>query len=156
MVRSQLNSLRKAQNTKRQNRKRAAFTADPYRFARSLLDKERYGVLETSIEEVEQYLHDTHSGPKREYTLGDCDRIDPVEPPENDLVITEPTLGEFKEVTKKTRSASAPNAIQYKVFKMCPLLRKRLWTLERGPGEMRSPISLKGGRRNIHVKGKKL
>ena len=103
-------------------------------------------MLETSIEEVEQYLHDTHSGPKREDTLGDCDRIDPVEPPENDLVVTEPTLGELKEVTKKTRSASAPgsNAIQYKVFKMCPLLLKRLWTLERG------------GRRNIHVKGKKL
>jgi len=83
-VRSQLNSLRKAENTRMKNRerakKRAAFTVNPYRFARSLLDKERSGVLETSIEEVEQYLHDTHSEPKREDALVDCDRIDPIEP----------------------------------------------------------------------------
>jgi len=32
-------------------KKRAAFTDNPYIFARSLLDKERSGVLETSIEE---------------------------------------------------------------------------------------------------------
>jgi len=84
-VRSQLNSLWKAENTRRKNRerakKRAAFTDNPYIFARSLLDKERSGVLETSIKGVRQYLHDTHSNPKREDALGDCDRIDPVEPP---------------------------------------------------------------------------
>ncbi|XP_052256524.1 uncharacterized protein LOC127861838 [Dreissena polymorpha] len=40
-------------------------------------------------------------------------------------------LGEVKEAVKKTRAASAPgpNAIPYKVYKMCPLLLRRLWRL---------------------------
>ena len=134
-VRSQLNSLRKAENTRSNNseraKKRAAFTDNPYIFARSLLDKERYGVLETSIKGVRQYLHDAPSNPKREDALGDCDRIDPVDPPEKGLVVTEPTLVEVKEVIKKARSGSAPepNAIPYTVYKVCPLLLKRLWKL---------------------------
>ena len=43
----------------------------------------------------------------------------------------EPTLAEVKEVIKKARAGSAPgpNAIPYKVYKMCPLLLKRLWRL---------------------------
>ena len=42
-------------------KKRLAFTANPYKFARNLLDKERSGTLETPVEEVERYLHETHS-----------------------------------------------------------------------------------------------
>ena len=57
-LRSHLTSLRKAENTRRKTRerakKRAAFTANPYKFARSLLDKERSGKLETPLEEVEK------------------------------------------------------------------------------------------------------
>ncbi|XP_052280752.1 uncharacterized protein LOC127878274 [Dreissena polymorpha] len=134
-VRTQLTSLRKAENSRRKTRerakKRAAFTANPYKFARSLLDKERSGKLETPLEEIENFLHVTHSDPKREDVLGDCDRIDPAEEPEKQLNATEPTLGEVKEAVKKARAASAPgpNAIPYKVYKMCPLLLKRLWRL---------------------------
>ena len=76
-LRSQLTSLRKSENTRRKTRERAkkgaAFTANPYKFARSLLDKERSGKLETPLEEVEKYLHVTHSDPHREDALGDCD-----------------------------------------------------------------------------------
>jgi hypothetical protein len=134
-VRTQLTSLRKAENSRRKTRerakKRAAFTANPYKFARSLLDKERSGKLETPLEEIENFLHVTHSDPNREDVLGDCDRIDPAEEPEKQLNATEPTLGEVKEAVKKARAASAPgpNAIPYKVYKMCPLLLKRLWRL---------------------------
>ncbi|XP_052223957.1 uncharacterized protein LOC127839609 [Dreissena polymorpha] len=134
-VRTQLTSVRKAENSRRKTRerakKRAAFTANPYKFARSLLDKERSGKLETPLEEIENFLHVTHSDPNREDVLGDCDRIDPAEEPEKQLNATEPTLGEVKEAVKKARAASAPgpNAIPYKVYKMCPLLLKRLWRL---------------------------
>ncbi|XP_052217978.1 uncharacterized protein LOC127835582 [Dreissena polymorpha] len=134
-VRTQLTSVRKAENSRRKTRerakKRAAFTANPYKFARSLLDKERSGKLETPLEEIENFLYVTHSDPNREDVLGDCDRIDPAEEPEKQLNATEPTLGEVKEAVKKARAASAPgpNAIPYKVYKMCPLLLKRLWSL---------------------------
>ncbi|XP_052223860.1 uncharacterized protein LOC127839510 [Dreissena polymorpha] len=133
-VRSQLTSLRKAENrrkTRERAKKRAAFTANPYKFGRSLLDKERSGKLETPLEKVENYLHVTHSDPNREDVLGDCDRIDPAKEPEKQLNATEPTLGEVKEAVKKARAASTPgpNAIPYKVYKMCPLLLKRLWRL---------------------------
>ena len=68
-LRSQLTSLRKAENTGRKTRerakKRATFTANPYKFARSLLNKERSGKLETPLEEVEKYLNVTPSDPNR-------------------------------------------------------------------------------------------
>ena len=46
---------------------------------------------------------------------------------------TEPTWKEVKEIVKKARSGSAPgpNGIPYKVYKVCPLLLRRLWTLSR-------------------------
>jgi hypothetical protein len=134
-IRLQLNALRKAENIRRKTRertkKRAAFTNNPYRFARSLLDKERSGKLESPIDEVESYLHVTHSDPNREVALGDCERIDPAREPETKLDMKEPTLWEVKQVVKKARTGSAPgpNAIPYKVYKMCPLLLKRLWRL---------------------------
>ena len=49
------------------------------------------------------------------------------------MIITEPTLGEVKDIIKKARfgSAPGPNAIPYKVYKMCPRILKRLWRLLR-------------------------
>ena len=63
---------------------------NPYNLARSLLNKERSGKLETPLEEVEKYLHVTHSDPNREDALGDCDRIEPVKAPEKQLDVSEP------------------------------------------------------------------
>ena len=103
-VGTQLKSLRKAQNTRRKARertkKRMAFTANPYKFARNLLDKERSGTLETPVEEVERYLNKTHSDPSREDTLGDCESA---ALPEKELLTSEPTFGEVKEVIRKAR-----------------------------------------------------
>ena len=84
--------------------------------------------METPLEEVEKYLHVTHSDPNREDALGDCDRIEPVKAAEKQLDTSEPSFGEVKDVFKKARTASAPghNAISYE---MCPLLLRRLWKL---------------------------
>ena len=112
-LRSQLSSLRKAENTRRKTRerakKRAAFTANPYKFARSLLDKERSGKLETPQEEVEKYLHVTHSDPNREDTLGDCDRIEPVKAQEKQLDVSEPSFGEVKTLSRKLELLRRPD-----------------------------------------------
>ncbi|KAH3842686.1 hypothetical protein DPMN_116190 [Dreissena polymorpha] len=64
-ARTQLTSLLKAENsrikTRERAKKRTAFTANPYKFARSLLDKKRSRKLETPLKEVKNYLHVTHS-----------------------------------------------------------------------------------------------
>jgi hypothetical protein len=88
-------------------------------------------VLNAPVEEVEKYLHDTHSDPNRNDALGECDRIEPAAPPEVEFDTSEPTLGDVKAIFKKARygSAPGPNAIPYKVYKMCPNLLKRLWKI---------------------------
>jgi len=144
ILRSQLTSLRKAKNTRRKTRekgkKRAQFTANPYKFGKTLLDKERSGLIETPVEEVESYLRETHSDPNREDALGNCHRIDPAEPPQKKMILTESTLRELSDIIKKARfgSAPGPNAIPYKVYKMCPRLLMWLWRLlkvvEKGGG----------------------
>ena len=48
--------------------------------------------------------------------------------PERELLTSEPTFGEVKEVTRKARFGQL-SAIPYKVYKMCPFLLKRLWRL---------------------------
>ena len=74
--------------------------------------------METRLEEVEKCPNVTHSDSNREDVLGDCDRIEPVNAPEKQLDVSEPSFGEVKGVVKKARTASAPghNAIPYKVY----------------------------------------
>ncbi|XP_053395771.1 uncharacterized protein LOC128555950 [Mercenaria mercenaria] len=135
--RSQLLSLRRAEAANKRRklkvRKRAAFVANPFKFSKSLFDKEKSGKLESSIEEVQQYLRDTHSDPQREEPLGDCPITEAETPPTTPLDIKEPTFQEVKDVVRKARAGSAPgpNGIPYKVYKMCPYLLRRLWSLLR-------------------------
>jgi hypothetical protein len=133
--RAQLLALRKAErirtNRRKKAKKRAEFISNPYKFSKRLLDKERSGKLESSMEDIENYLKETHSDPMRDQPLGDCPRVEPVPEPTNALDSSEPTLREVQEVVKKARSGSAPgpNGIPYKVYKMCPRLVRRLWIL---------------------------
>ena len=79
--------IRKAENTrwktKEREKRRASFTANPYKFARSFPDKDGSGKLEPPLEEVKRYLHVTHSDPNREDALGGCSQTEPVKAPEN-------------------------------------------------------------------------
>ena len=133
--RERLKSLRNAERTKEKRkekaRKRSAFLANPYKFTKTLLEEEKSGKLESSKEDVESYLRETHSDPEREEPLGTCDRIQPEELPTMPLNSTLPTFKEVQEVTKKARSRSAPgpNGVPYKVYKKCPKLLRRLWKL---------------------------
>ncbi|XP_052268662.1 uncharacterized protein LOC127870041 [Dreissena polymorpha] len=134
-LRQKLTDLRKAEQLrdkrKKRAKRRAEFIANPYKFSKGLLDKEKSGKLESSMEEIQQHLKDTHSDPARDNPLGSCPRIEPVPEPTIPLNIKEPTMKEVSDVVKKARSGSAPgpNGIPYKVYKMCPMLLRRLWTL---------------------------
>ncbi|XP_052237971.1 uncharacterized protein LOC127849292 [Dreissena polymorpha] len=136
-VRSRLRTLTNAERLRRKRRdrakKRKAFVSDPYRFTQNLLSGEKSGILESSQEDEETFLREVHSDPLREEPLGECSRILPVNDPDCPLNMKEPTWKEINEVVKKARSCSSPgpSGIPYKVYKKCPKLLPRLWSLLR-------------------------
>ena len=81
-----------------------------------------------TLEEVEGYLHETHSDPLRDEPLGQCPNEVKVDPPEALMNVREPTWKEVKEEVKKARSGSAhgPNGIAYIVYKKFPKLLRKL------------------------------
>ena len=96
----------KQRKKKRDNRSR--FVKNPFKFTKELLDKEGSGTLHCVKNEVEGYLHETHSDPLRYEPLGQCPNEVKVDPPEALIDVREPTWKELKEVVKKARSGSAP------------------------------------------------
>ena len=136
-LREKLSTLNKAEQTRQRKRKRerqrARFIQNPYQFSKDILDNERSGTLESSMEDIEQHLRNVHSDPSREVPLGDCSRLEPEDPPETPLDTKEPSLSEVQHVVKKARTGSAPgpNGIPYRVYKMCPGILRKLWTLLR-------------------------
>ncbi|WAR06919.1 hypothetical protein MAR_016877 [Mya arenaria] len=72
--RARLKTLTNAERLRRKRRekakKRTAFTSNPYKYTRSMLSEEKSGKLESSQDEVEQHLRETHSDPHRSETLG--------------------------------------------------------------------------------------
>ena len=115
----------------RKSETRAAFVANPYKFSKQILDKERTGSVTNSLVEVQNYLRTVHSDPERHVPLGECKRIEAEPPPTTQFDESEPKLSEVKETLKKARNSSAPgpNGIPYRVYKMCPRLTRRLWLL---------------------------
>lgn len=72
-IRSELSILRRAKLLRLKKRKRekssARFVKNLFKFTKELLRKERSGILHLSKEEVEEYLHETHSDPMKEEQL---------------------------------------------------------------------------------------
>ncbi|CAC5381066.1 unnamed protein product [Mytilus coruscus] len=94
---------------------------------------ERTGHLHCSKEEVEKYLHETHSDKERETPLGYCPRVEEEEQPTIEFETKEPTWKEVCEAVKKARTGSAPgySGVPYKVYKKCPKILRKLWQLFR-------------------------
>ena len=135
-LRSKLKTLTSAERLRQKRRararKRASFMKHPYKFSRGLLEDEKSGKSESS-KEVEDYLKSTHSDPLQDEPLGNCERVQPEKVPDIPLDMKEPTWKEISDVVRKARSCSAPgpSGIPYKVYKKCPKLLRRLWTLLR-------------------------
>ncbi|VDI56155.1 Hypothetical predicted protein [Mytilus galloprovincialis] len=89
--------------------------------------------LNRSKDEVEKYLHETHSDKERETPLGYCPRVGEEEQPIIEFETKEPTWKEVCEVVKKARTGSAPgySGVPYKVYKKCPKILRKLWQLFR-------------------------
>lgn len=72
-IRSELSRLRRAKLLRQKKRKRekssARFVKNLFKFTKELLRKERSGILHCLKEEVEEYLHETHSDLMKEEQL---------------------------------------------------------------------------------------
>ena len=96
-----------------------------------LFGARRSGKLENSKEEVQEHLRKIHSDERRERKLEECDKLVPPEEPKKQFDESELKFKEVHDVLNKTRATSAPGAhgIQYRVYKNCPKLTRRLWKL---------------------------
>ena len=103
--------------------------ANPYKFTKLTLDGTKAGSLQSSKEEVERHLSETHNDERQWEDLGHCERIESVPEPEMDT--KEPSGKEVADIVKKARSGSAlgPNGVPYKVYKKCSKILKHLWRL---------------------------
>lgn len=135
ILRKKLTTLRRAEWHRRRGRerarKRAAFILNPFGFTKKILGQKRNGHLACTEDEVNKYLSATYSDSAREEELGPCRTL--ITPPEPTSAFNtkEPTLKEVEEVIKAARTSSAPgpSGVPYVVYKRCPKLLKRLWTI---------------------------
>ena len=91
--------------------KKSMSEANPYKFTKTTLDGTKRGSLQSSKEEVERHLWETHSDDRQWEDLGECE-----------MIVAEP------EILKKPRAVSAPghNGLPCKVYKKCPKILKHL------------------------------
>ena len=131
--------LSKRAETLRKNRKKMTrncnnFLRQPFQFAREVINPKPKGKLESSQEEVETFLENAHCDPEKCEPLPSMDNLWEFAEPEIPLKDNPPTLREFTEKLKKTRSKSAPgpNGIPYLVYKRCPEIAKLMFNYLRG------------------------
>ena len=135
IVRKKLISTKKVEGLRKRRkeraRKRTAFIANPFEFARKLLGEKRTGQLKCSRSTVNSFLHDTLSDPDREKDLGVNDSVFTSELPAVNFDMREPSLKEIQDVVQAVRSASAlgPSGVSYTVYKRCPGLTRKLWVI---------------------------
>ncbi|XP_052093724.1 uncharacterized protein LOC127729844 [Mytilus californianus] len=136
-TRGKLKTLTRAETHRRDRKKRAKeraqFTAHPFQYMKRLFGARGSGKLENSKEGVEKHLRKTHSDVRREEDLEECEKLATPEEPKEQFDESELKFKEVQDVLKKARAASAPgpNGIQYRVYKNCPKLTRRLWKLLR-------------------------
>ncbi|XP_078665283.1 uncharacterized protein LOC144907786 [Branchiostoma floridae x Branchiostoma belcheri] len=136
-VRGKLESLRRAERLRRKRKRKAKernqFFKNPYKFARNLLEEKKGGSLQISKEELELHLQETYSDPQRNAELGSPGYVPRPTEPEVAFDVSPPKLSEVETAIRKARSAAAPgpNGVSYKLYKMCPKIRRLLWRLFR-------------------------
>ena len=137
ILRKKLIAIRRAEWHRRRRRERAknrtAFIANPFGFAKKLLEDKRNGHLESSKKEIDEYLRDTLSDSDRDKELDIINSLVKPATPSVEFDLREPNWKEVQEVIGAARSASAPgpNGVPYIVYKRCPGLLKELWKILR-------------------------
>ena len=110
-----------------------AFLSQPFEFARNQLDPKLSGKLESSKEEVENFLQEVH-GKQEERQENSLDDIPEYEEPQVEYNSSLPSWHEFSRKLKKTRNKSAPgpNGVPYLLYKRCPKVARLLFGYLKG------------------------
>ena len=133
-----LRILKRAESIRKRRRKyknnSEEFRKQPYNFARKVLDPQVQGELESSKEEVQEFLRKSHSDEHREKELGSMEGLIQYPEPEFVYETSPPTFREFQAVLKKARSKSAPgpNGVPYKFYKKCPEVARLMFNYIKG------------------------
>ena len=98
-----------------------AFLSQPFEYARNQLNPQLSGKLESSKEEVENFLQEVH-GKQEERQENSLDDIPEYEEPQVEYNSSLPSWHEFSRKLKKTRNKSAPgpNGVPYYSTKDAP------------------------------------
>ena len=131
--------LQKREESAKQKRRKTKentenFYKQPYAFARKVLDPEVQGNLESTKEEVEEFLKAAHGDDRREEDLGEVEGLHVFPEPQVQLQSEPPSWKEFQDALKKarTKSAAGPNGVPYRLYKSCPGVAKLLWRYTKG------------------------
>ena len=120
-------SLRKSR--KEFSRNCRDFLSQPYAFARNIISPKPSGELQSSQEEVQNYLKAAHGDENREVKRRlhkDLKEYATPNKPFNDIP---PTYSEFAKKLRKARSKSSPgpNGVPYLLYKRCPETARIMW-----------------------------
>ena len=131
--------LSKRAETMRKNRKKMTrnsnnFLRQPFQFTREAINPTPKGELKNNQEEVQTYLENAHSDKGKNDPLPPLECLLKFDEPKSPLKDNPPSLREFTEKLKRTRSKSAPgpNGVPYLVYKRCPEVAKIMYKYLRG------------------------
>ena len=122
-----------AQQKRRTSQARREFTANPFRFARSLLEEKRSGVLEVSQADLESHLCRVYTDSLRGHELVDFPGLVWPAPPGVQFDNTPIGWLELRDILlhKRNKSAPGPNGVPYLVYKKCRGVQQRLFRILR-------------------------
>ena len=128
------NALSRAENLRKRRAKRRKeqerFFQEPFKYARSLFDQPKSGVLKTEQDTLEKYLRETYSDPNRHIPLEHNSNLFWPAVPNVKFDLKPPKREELRRIVNKSRNKSTPgpNGIPFLVYKKCPEVLKWLHT----------------------------
>ncbi|CAC5393840.1 unnamed protein product [Mytilus coruscus] len=79
----------------------------PYKFTKATLDETKAGSVQSTKDEVEKHLSETHSDERQWEHLGNCEKIENVPEPEISMNVKEQSWKEVVDVVKKDTHVQA-------------------------------------------------
>ena len=136
-MRERLAVLRRAENIrknrKKKSRARVAFYKDPFKFVKSLFDRQKSGCLMEPKQKLEEYLEGVHKDRERFREMVLPADIPPIGELSSQCDDSPPRWKEVQDVIKlaKASSAPGPNGVPYRLYKSAPDVLRFLWKLMR-------------------------
>ena len=108
-----------------------AFCANPFAFGKKFFTSRNSAQPEFTLEEAHRHFSNTYADPDRTSDYNDFPDAPDLMPPSVPFPKQTPSFEEFGNCVRRSRNGSAPgpNGIPYVVWKYCPSLKRRLYTI---------------------------